>query len=125
MKIIKVQVLDDIPDYFTGVAEWPDGTKRWFKDGKYHREDGPAVEYADGSKDWYKNGNLHREDGPAVEYPGGKKYWFLKDKQYCQINLNDNIVLDHYKGEYTIMWYKLLDKDKVFDYPDIPGLIKK
>jgi hypothetical protein len=38
------------------------------KNGKLHREDGPAVEYADGSKKWYLNGKLHREGGPAVEY---------------------------------------------------------
>jgi len=25
------------------------GTKFWYKNGKYHREDGPAVEYANGS----------------------------------------------------------------------------
>jgi hypothetical protein len=33
------------------------GTKRWFLNGKYHREDGPAVEYANGSKEWYLNDN--------------------------------------------------------------------
>ena len=33
------------------------GTKRWFLNGKFHREDGPAVEYADGDKQWY----LHDE----------------------------------------------------------------
>jgi hypothetical protein len=32
------------------------GTKRWWLNGKFHREDGPAVEYADGDKAWYLNG---------------------------------------------------------------------
>ena len=42
-----------------------------------HREDGPAAEYTDGTKMWYQNGKLHREDGTAVEYADGEKeYWY-------------------------------------------------
>ena len=37
----------------------------WYKKGKCHREDGPAIEYASGRKYWYKEGIRHREDGPA------------------------------------------------------------
>lgn len=50
----------------------------WFTlDGKYHREDGPAIEYDDGRKEWWLNGALHRIDGPVVEYDndGGKQWW--------------------------------------------------
>ena len=54
-----------------------DGTKRWYLHGKYHREDGPAMEWANGTKTWYLNGNRHREDGPAREYASGTKEWFL------------------------------------------------
>ncbi len=57
------------------------GTKRWYLNGKLHREDGPAVEYANGSKSWYLNGDLHRKDGPAIEYANGTKYWCLHHKQ--------------------------------------------
>jgi hypothetical protein len=32
------------------------GTKWTFLDGKYHCEDGPAVEYPNGTKSWYLNG---------------------------------------------------------------------
>ena len=49
----------------------------WFKDGKLHREDGPAVENRD-YKAWYLNGLLHREDGPAVE-DDGRKIWYLNN----------------------------------------------
>ena len=31
------------------------GTKRWFKDGKLHRDDGPAVIWSDDEQYWYKN----------------------------------------------------------------------
>ena len=56
------------------------GDKWWFLNGKLHREDGPAVEQANVSKRWFLNGKLHREDGPAVEYAGGTKKWYLNDK---------------------------------------------
>jgi hypothetical protein len=57
-------------------AEWCDGTKYWYKNGLLHREDGPAVETSNGEKCWYKNGLKHRENGPAVERPDGTtEYW--------------------------------------------------
>ena len=54
-----------------------DSARRWFLNGRFHREDGPAAEWADGSKFWYLNGQLHREDGPAVEWADGSKFWYL------------------------------------------------
>ena len=36
--------------------------------------------YTNGSKKWYKNGQRHREDGPAVEYANGYKFWYLNGK---------------------------------------------
>jgi len=44
-----------IPKNFTGMAEWPNGDKFWYKEGNLHRENGPAIEYADGNKFWYLN----------------------------------------------------------------------
>jgi hypothetical protein len=49
---------DLIPYKFTGVVTWPSGTKEWRINGKYHREDGPAIEWIDGSKEWFLNGKL-------------------------------------------------------------------
>ena len=52
------------------------GTKEWYKNGKHHREGGPAVEFSCGDKWWCKDGEFHREDGPAIEKAnGGKEYW--------------------------------------------------
>ena len=48
----------------------------YYKNGKRHRDDGPAVERADGAKEWYKNGERHRDDGPAVERANGPKEWW-------------------------------------------------
>ena len=58
------------------------GTKRWYLNGKYHREDGPAVEFANGTKEWYLNGELHRINGPAIEKANGTKAWWLNGKYY-------------------------------------------
>jgi hypothetical protein len=57
------------------------GNKRWYRYGKLHREDGPALEWADGHKEWWINGKCHREDGHAIEYANGKKWWYINDKQ--------------------------------------------
>ena len=35
-----------------------------------------------GDKYWYKEGKLHREDGPAVEYDNGQKRYWLEDTLY-------------------------------------------
>ena len=61
-----------------------DGSEFWYINGKCHREDGPAVEYSDGIKYWYKNGKLHREDGPACEYANGTKYWWIEGKKLTE-----------------------------------------
>ncbi len=61
--------------------------KFWFLDGKYHREDGPAIEFVDGDKQWWLNGELHREDGPACEHADGYKSWFYHGKLInCKTN---------------------------------------
>jgi len=56
------------------------GSKCWYSNGKYHREDGPAIECLDGAKEWCLDGKTHRENGPAIEYPDGTKEWWLNGK---------------------------------------------
>ena len=66
------------------VKVYASGSKYWYLNGNYHREDGPAVEYADGSKYWFLNGKYHREDGPAAEYANGDKSWYLNGKKVTE-----------------------------------------
>ena len=48
----------------------------WYKRGKLHRCDGPAIEYSNGTRVWYKNNKQHRDDGPAYEgFDGHLEYW--------------------------------------------------
>ena len=61
-------------------VEWS-GAKMWYREGQRHREGGPAVERSDGTKMWYREGRLHREGGPAVEYGDGAKAWYREG--YC------------------------------------------
>ncbi len=63
-------------------VEYANGGKYWFIDGKYHREDGPAIERANGDKEWWINGERYREDGPAVEYACGSKDWYISGRRY-------------------------------------------
>ena len=60
------------------------GTKIWYKNNKFHREDGPAFEFTNGIKYWYLYGKRHRIDGPAAEYTNGKKEWFLNGNKYSE-----------------------------------------
>ena len=75
-----------------------DGTKRWYLNNNFHREDGPAVEYTDGTKFWYLNGKRHRTDGPAVEC-AGNKYWYLNDN----LHREDGPAIEWAAG--TKCWY--------------------
>ena len=69
-------------------AEWANGTKEWYIDGKRHRENGPACEYSDNYKAWYKNDKLHREDGPAREYINGDKEYFINGVPFTEEQFN-------------------------------------
>ena len=60
------------------------GDKHWILNGKFHREDGPAIIYSNGDKYWWLNGKLHRKDGPAVERVDGWKEWYLNGKQFSE-----------------------------------------
>ncbi len=62
-------------------VESADGGKSWWLNGVLHREDGPAVEYDD-VKEWYLNGKRHREDGPSLEYANGSKEWYLNGERH-------------------------------------------
>ena len=53
------------------------GDRRWFKNGKKHRKDGPAIEWANGHREWWINGFPHRENGPAMEWADGGREWWL------------------------------------------------
>lgn len=64
------------------------GTKIWFKHGKIHREDGPALMTLLGEI-WYYQGMIHRLNGPA-EYSReiNELCYYIHDKQYTKKHYN-------------------------------------
>ena len=54
------KVLNKHPDFtgclFCNIGNSVFGKKVWYKNGKYHRENGPAIEYIDGDNYWFLNG---------------------------------------------------------------------
>jgi hypothetical protein len=73
----KVKYWRDVPENYTGIVEYPNGSREYLSNRLFHRDDGPAVEQKSGTKYWYLNGKLHRIDGPAIVYADGDKYWYL------------------------------------------------
>ena len=68
---------------FTGICKILENkTIHYIKNGKHHREDGPAIIYPSGHKQWQLNGVSHREVGPAVESVTGYKEWWYKGLCY-------------------------------------------
>jgi len=58
-----IKITEEFPDNFTGIIEWPDGSKEWCTDDKLHRLDGPAFIDLDGKKHWY----IHDEEVTEIE----------------------------------------------------------
>ena len=113
----KIWSSKDIPVDYTGAVIWPNtGMKEYFLKGKYHREDGPAIERLDGMQEWWWNGHIHRggglpaiiepdgteywcrhgkihrEDGPAVVRPNGDNEYWLDDKPYSRIDWKRELI---------------------------------
>lgn len=79
-------------------------TVAYYKDGLYHREDGPALVTMDGFEHWYLNGKRHRIGGPAIIGPGvGEEWW-----EDGVLHREGGPAVDHKKGdgkEGTKLWY--------------------
>ena len=59
-----------------------DGEQRWYLNGEWHREDGPAVIQPDGTEFWFQCGKLHRVDGPAITWQDGSIAWWISGNRY-------------------------------------------
>lgn len=91
MKIKSDDCFNQKSTHFRGIIEFCDGMKyngaiavAYYKNGKLHRENDPAVEWATGTKSWLMNDAYHRIDGPAIEYGDGKKEWWINGKNFLQ-----------------------------------------
>ena len=58
------------------------GSVVFYKDGKMHRDEGPACISPGRFQQWRKNGMLHREDGPAFKWGDGKIEFWLFNRRF-------------------------------------------
>lgn len=54
--------------------------KYWYRAGKLHRVNGPAMETPTYMV-WTYDGKFHREDGPAIEHTDGVREWWYKGQR--------------------------------------------
>jgi antitoxin component YwqK of YwqJK toxin-antitoxin module len=89
-----------------------DGCEYWYRDGKKHRDDGPAViryEYNQIAREWwYRRGKRHRVDGPAwIEYKNGqitREYWYRDGKPH---RVDGPAEIDYRNGQIFVeCWYR-------------------
>ncbi len=123
METLKLKLNEYIPDNYTGIIESEDGSKVWLKNGKKHREDGPAIEFMNGNKEWWIKGKLHRIDGPAIEKSNGHKQWWIDGIRYIAeyFSTEGKIFLGTEIGKYGFEWMKFLTKEGIEEIPIIPG----
>ena len=105
MKTIKIKISEDIPKGYTGIVEWENGNKSWFKNDKFHREDGPAFIRTDGYKSWWLDGNL---------------IW----NSIRILNLRNQIILSKTKHPEhpTVQIWKILGPNGLYEQIIIPGM---
>ena len=105
MKTIKVNRWKDIPQSYIGVVEWDDGVVSYLKNGKLHREDGPARIYKDGHKSWWLDGKI---------------IWSLFDK----LDLTNQIIFSKipHPNYQTVQIWKILYSVGVYEQIVIPGM---
>ena len=57
---------------------FPNGTTIYLKDGKLHRENGPAIEFLGSGKAYFIDGALHSDKGPAIYWPYEEDcHWYV------------------------------------------------
>jgi hypothetical protein len=55
--------------------------KEWWLNGEPHRDNGPAVDDGKGNLEYWVHGKLHRENGPAIISSYGMYLWYFNDKE--------------------------------------------
>ena len=77
---IEITNKSEVPRTGSYLAIYPNGTKIWYFNGRYHRDNGPALDDISGFKIWFINGFRHRVNEPAIECSDGSKGWLVNGK---------------------------------------------
>jgi hypothetical protein len=59
IEILEEISIDQLLSSMKNQIEINNGDLEWYKNGRLHREEGPAIERADRSKEWWIDGNRH------------------------------------------------------------------
>ena len=105
MKITKANIWKNLPEDYTGIIEWSNRIKGWFKNGVVHREDGPAYIRSDGVKSWWLDGKI---------------IW-ISEKT---LDLTNQIILSKTKHPEhpTVQIWKILGPNGLYEQIIIPGM---
>jgi len=105
MKTLKLAYGKEIPKNYTGIIEWEYGSKEWYKNGIWHREDGPAYIRKDGYKEWWLD---------------GKGIW----DSTCKLDLTNQIILSKVRHPLypTVQIWKILGKNGLYEQFIVPGM---
>jgi|ERR1700691_319116 len=113
MKTIKLDKCKDVPENYTGIVKYHDGSIEYYLEGRLHREDGPAA-IDSMCLIYYSHNKFHRCDGPAIINEKGE-FYFLND-----INITDEVNEWIKENNIPKVWdksHKLLFK-LTFDVPE-------
>jgi hypothetical protein len=75
------------------LVEYSKGTKAWYLDGEFHREDGPAIVYFNGNKDWFLYGrSLDKDDFDSIEMVRSMQaYELFTIQELAKLKFNEKI----------------------------------
>lgn len=76
----------------------------FYKNDCLHRLTGPAYITSSGVKNWYKKGRFHRVDGPAIDSPH-RKEWIINDKTH-RVDGPAVIEYNHNSEVMYEVWYR-------------------
>lgn len=103
IETIKVIHLGQVPEHYTGIVISDVGDKYWYKEGK-----------------------VHRTDGPAIELINRNKRWIISNEEFFGFQLGDLIDLTVFiskdKGQYDLYWLKFFTETGIKEFPIIPGM---
>ena len=67
----------------TGIFQDDNNAIHYIRNGKFHREDGPASEFPNGTKWWFWNNLRHNSTGPAIVwYDGSTALFYYGERAY-------------------------------------------
>jgi len=128
LKTITLNNSEGVPKNYTGIIKWETARISFYKNGKLHREGGPAIIYTTALRYWYKEGKIHRLDGPAIKYSNKEYDWWIEGENFntrhFRFLCEKAIFLRKERGKYGFEWFNFLTEERIIEFPIMPGMGK-